>query len=331
MNELRSLGARALSALRARAVTSLRDTWASVRAWTARAWAHRPPAPRLAAIAFVGAVAVVGSWSVFTQARLPRRLPGALDWSAARALLERDARPGDAVALAPPWAERAREVLPAAIPVLSHARYAREELVGVRRVWLVGLPKAPYQGWDQELDLLDRASRSDPPARLGMLQVERFELAFPAVPLSFLPDRLGQATVSLGNVPCEPAGPLRFRCGDGLAEIERSVRDVDGQPRPCLSARASAALDAPLTVSFPAARIGRTFQGHAATAAAGAPVRVSVLLDGDEVGSAELAGTPGWAAFRIDMTRSAGQARPLALVLTSPAPLAVCLDAVVLP
>jgi hypothetical protein len=331
MNDLRSLAARAAGAAREHAVASLREGLAKLRGRLAWLWERRPPARRATALAFAAALAVVGSWSIFTQARLPRRLPSALDWAAARALLERDARPGDAVALAPPWAERAREVLPSAVPILTHDRYAREELIGARRIWLVGLRKSPYHGWSQALDLVERASRSGPAARLGMLEVTRFDLAFPSLPLAFLPDRLGVATVTLGDAPCQPAGPSSFRCDGGAVVLERALRDVGGVPRPCLAARSDAALGAPLLVSFPAARIGRTLQGHAASAAPGSPVRVAVVLDGDEVGAAELAGGLPWSQFRIDMTRSAGQARALALVLTSPGPLAVCLDAAVMP
>jgi hypothetical protein len=331
MNDLRSLAARAAGAAREHATASLREALARLRGRLGRLWDRRPSARRAVALAFAAALTIVGTWSIFTQARLPRRLPSALDWAAARALLERDARPGDAVALAPPWAERAREVLPAAVPVLTHDRYAREELVGARRVWLVGLRRSPYHGWDQALDLVERASRSGPPARLGMLEVTRHDLAFPSLPLAFLPDRLAQATVTLGDVPCEATGPSRFRCGGGAVVLERALRDVGGVPRPCLSARSDAALGAPLLVAFPAGRIGRTLVGHAASPGPASPVRVAVVLDGEEVGAAELAGGAAWSQFRVDMTRSAGQARALSLILTSPGPLAVCLDAAVMP
>ncbi len=64
--------------------------------------------------------------------------------------------------------------------------------------------------------------------------------------------------------------------------------------------------------------------------AAPAPIRIAVLLDGEEIGAAELPGT-GWSRFRIDMARSAGQSRAISLVLTSPGRLSLCLDALVLP
>ncbi len=333
MSEGTRLVRRAAALARERTAAHLREGLQGARLALLWAWSHRPPPLRAAAILLVAAIALVSAASVLFQARLPDRLPTALDWAAVRALVERDARPGDAAALSPAWAERAREVLPASVPVLAQARYAGEDLVGVRRVWLISLPDAPRFRWDAEVDLAERAARSEAPARLGAIEVTRYDLAFPSLPLAFLPDRLAQAEVSLGGEPCAPEGAGRFRCRDGAVEVQRSVRDVAGVPRPCLSAAAATPLDAPLVIAFPSTRIGRTLHGHAGPVgplAGAATVRVAVLLDGEEIGAAEVV-SAGWAPFRIDLTRSAGQARPLSLVLTSPAPLALCLDAVVLP
>jgi hypothetical protein len=283
---------------------------------------------------FVGAVATVAAWAVLAQARLPAALPTALDWAAVRALLERDARPGDAVALSPPWPERAREVLPASVAVLAQPRYAGEDLVGVRRVWMLSLPDSPRFRWDVEVDLLERAARSDDPVRLGAFEVTRYDVAFPTLPLAFLPDRLARATVRLGEAPCLPDGAGRFRC-DEFAEVERSVREVAGVARPCLAATTPEPLEAPLVIEFPPGRIGRTLHGHAgvvgSAAPGGAPIRIAVHLEGEEIGAAEIEQAAAWSGFQIDMTRVAGQTLPIALVLTSPAPLRLCLDASVLP
>ena len=345
MSELTRLAGRAAALLRERAAEGVRETARAARERAAAAWARRPPAPRATAIAFCAAVALCGAAALVTQARVLGRLPAPLDWAAARALLERDARPGDAVALSPPWAERARELFPATVPVLAQRRYAGEDLVGVRRVFLVSLPAAPWAPWDAELDLAERAGRSEAPARLGALEVTRYDLAFPTIPLAFLPDRLAHAAVTLGGLPCAPIAPGRLRCGDGTLELSRTVREVAGVPRPCLSATSAAPVDAPVAIAFPPLRIGRTLHGHLGSAGdarstpspappRGAtdrawPVRVAALLDGEEVGAAELV-PAGWTPFKIDMTRSAGQARSLTLVLTSPGRLALCLDAMVL-
>jgi hypothetical protein len=332
MSEISRLAGRAAALLRERTVAAARDSVRTAGAALAWAWERRPPGSRMAAIAFVAAVLATGAWSILAQARLASRLPTPLDWAAARALVERDARPGDAAALSPAWVERAREVLPASVPLVAQARLGAEELAGVRRVWLVSLPSAPGFRWDAEADLSGRASRVDAPARVGALEIARFDLASPMLPIAFLPDRLSRGAATLGSDDCEAAGPSRIRCG-AAAKVERTVREVGGAARPCLSITSAAPLEAPLVVTFPPTRIGRTIDGHAGAAGAGespAPVRVALLLDGEEIGAAELDAT-GWAPFRIDTSRSAGQVRAIGLVVTSPARLALCLEALVLP
>ncbi len=319
--------------LLAREAALLRETlrsWATRAAWL---WARRPPPARTAAIAFCAALAVAGATAILAQVRLPERLPSARDWTAVRALLERDARPGDAVALAPAWVERARQVLPVSLPVLAMAHYGGEDLLGVRRIWLLSLPRAPRFSFDVESELLQRAARSDPAERVGAIEVTRYDLAFPAVPIAFLPDRLASAEVSRAGVACATDGSGGFGCGGPApVRITREVRELAGAPRPCIVTTLTAG--APLSVAFPPVRVGRIVRGHAGALRAGGfadPLRVSVLLDGDEVGAVELAGA-GFVPFEIDTTRSAGTARRISVVLSSPAPdVELCLDLVTLP
>jgi hypothetical protein len=306
-----------------------------LREWSAaaaRVWARRPAGDRLAAIAFVCGAAVVGAAGILAQARLAARLPSARDWEAVRALVSREARPGDAVVLSPPWAERARELLPSTVPVLARARWSGEDLVGVRRAWLVSLPRAPGFSWDAELDLLERASRTAPADRVGAFEVALLELAYPTIPLAFLPDKLAGARVSLGDAPCEADAEGRFRCdAPAPAEVAREVREVAGSPRPCLSATFQGG--AALEIGLQPVRVGRVVRGHVGALGGGpvGPVRVAVVLDGDEAGAAEVAGA-GFLPFQIDTTRFAGQPREVSLVLTTPArSAALCLDAVTLP
>jgi hypothetical protein len=297
----------------AREVEALRDglrSWAEMARWL---WARRPPAPRLTAIAFVLGAAICGALAVLAQARLPGRLPSARDWTALRTLLEREARAGDAAVLSPHWAERAREVLPASLPVLAQRGYADEDLLGVRRLWLVSIPDAPGFSFDTEKEILGRAARAEAAGRVGAFEVARYDVAFPLLPLAFLPDRLAPAEVARG-------------------EAERQVREVAGAPRPCLVLRPGGG--EPLTVDFAAVRVGRVVRGHVGAigpASLAAPIRVAVVVDGEEAGAAELAGA-GFAPFQVDTTRYAAAVRPMSLVLTTPgAPAEVCLDAVTLP
>jgi hypothetical protein len=303
--------------------------WLSVVAW---AWQHRPPEPRLAAIAFAVGAGLVGAAAIVAQARLAARLPSPRDWEAVRALVARGARPGDAVVLSPPWADRAREVLPSTAPVLARARWTGEDLLGVRRIWLLSIPRAPGFSWDAELDLLERASRNTPAERVGAFEVSLLDLAYPTLPLSFLPDRLAAGQVTVGGTACVPDAAGAFRCDGGTpARVAREVREVNGAPRPCLVAKLAAG--APLAIALPSVRVGRVVRGHVGGlgGAAVPPLRVAVVLDGEEAGAAEVSGS-GFLPFEIDTTRFAGQPREVSLVLTSPAASdAVCLDAVTLP
>jgi hypothetical protein len=157
---------------------------------------------RLGALLLAAGVAGLGLYGIRFDSALPERLPSPLDWRAAAARLARDGQPGDVVALAPWWAERARQALPASLPVLAFPLLAGEDLVGVRRVWLIALPAAPGFRRDVEEDLALRASAVEGPLRLGGLEVTRVDLRAPALPIAFLPDRLDSADVRSGADPC---------------------------------------------------------------------------------------------------------------------------------
>jgi hypothetical protein len=333
MSERPRLRDRAVSAARERTVAALSEARRTARAAVAWLWARRVPLPRAAAISFAAATAALSGWAVLAQAGLPARLPAALDWAAARELLERDARPGDGVAISPPWAERAREILPASVPVFAQRRYAGEDLVGVRRMWLLSLRDAPWFSWEAEVDLLERARRADPAERLGAIEASRHDIAFPTLPLAFLPDRLARASVHLGDEECPPDAGGKFRCGDGT-EVERAVREVAGVARPCLVATATAPQAAALRIAFGPVRLGRTLHGHVGRAGAPGsdrPIRIVVEVDGDEIGAVEVSPSR-FAPFRVDMSRLAGQTRPLSLTVSGPGALApLCLDASILP
>ncbi|ABC82629.1 hypothetical protein [Anaeromyxobacter dehalogenans] len=327
---------RLLRRAREAAAEDLRTRAAALRDGARRGWAARPSPRRGIAIGFAAALAAAGAGGILWQARLPDRLPSALDWAALSALLERDARPGDAVAIAPAWAERARLAAPARVPVLAHARFDRAELTGVRRVWLVTLPGAPGHAWQAELDLIARAARPAERTALGRLEVLRFELAGPRVPLAFLPDLLARAEVRRGDRPCPAGADGAAACpGDPGPSLRRSVRQVEALPRPCLVA---APADAPLVISFPSVPLGSALAGHLGRAgdpppaATGPlPARVALRVDEQEAGTVELP-LAGWRAFRLDTARFAGSARSVELTVTAPAEAGpLCLDAEALP
>jgi hypothetical protein len=288
-----------------------------------------PAPPRLAALVLLGAVAALGIHGVVFQARLGDRLPHALDWEAAASVLESTARPGDAVALSPAWAERARAVLPPTVAVLALTRLGTDDLLGVRRLFFLSLPRAPGFSWDAELAILEHATAAEAPATLGAIELARYDLALPAMPLTFLPDRLAGATVEEADAACAPRGDA-FVCPRG-GRIAREVREVARAPRACLAV--TLAPGAPITVTFPAVRVGRVLRGRAGLVAPdAAALRVAVRVDGEDVGTAAVA---GWAPFELDTAAQAGPAQRVALVVTesdgAPARGTACVEAATLP
>jgi len=317
--------------------------------WRARArrllW---PPTPEVLAALFAATVTGLGGYGLLFAATLSSRLPSPIDWEAAAALVGRDARPGDIVALAPPWAERAREFLPERLPTRpdvplvtnSFLDYATEELPGVRRVWLVSLPRAPGYSGDIARELASRSTAIDGPQQLGALQVTRYDLQTPMRPLYFFPDRLSSARVQVGEETCAADAAGGLRCaGTPSLRVAREVREVDFLPRACISVVASSDPARPSAIDFPDVPMGRALRGHTGAAGdggLGAPVavRLRVRVDGEEVGELEEhPRSPGWHAFQFDTSRFAGRRLPVSFQLSAVQPTRepICLDAMTLP
>jgi hypothetical protein len=278
---------------------------------------------------------VLGAGGLAFWWTLPRRLPSERDWREAAALVAREAAPGDAVALAPWWAERAREVLPPGLPVLAFPRLAGEDLPGVRRVWLLSLARAPGYRGDVERDLRARGATAPVPLRAGALAIARFDLAAPSLPLAFLPDRLASAEVAVGARRCGAGAGGGFACGG--AAVAREVREVDLLPRACLSARLGSG--EPLRVTFPSVPLGRTLRAHLGVvgeAALGgeAPVRLVVNVAGGGAAAVEVeAEEVGWRALSLETAALAGGAAEVTLTVNAARGDArpLCVDAYTLP
>lgn len=254
-----------------------------------------PPRPAAWAWIFAVAVAVAGLHGLWFQATLSGRLPSPGDWRAVSAVLASEARPGDAVALAPAWAERAREVLPsrfpswpqARLPILALPSYAEadEDLAGVRRVWLVSLPDVPGGRGSAAAQLARRSTRPDPPQRIGQLELARFDLRTPLLPLWSLADR--------------PVAPGQD------ATLRREIREVGFLPRDCLVARFPGPAPAPLVLRLDDPPLGAALRGHVGLvgypAREAPPVTVRLRVDGVERARAEAsAATPAWRAFQAE-------------------------------
>lgn len=278
-----------------------------------------PPTDQAWAAAFATAIAVAGLYGLAFQATLPGRLPSATDWKAVAAILARDARPGDAVALAPPWAERAREILPeripsrpeAALPILASPSYAEadEDLTGIRRVWLISLPDAPGGTGRIAGQLAARSAPAEGAIRVGQLTLARYDLRAPAIPLWSLRDLLPSET-----------------------------REVGQLPRTCVVVRFPGPAPEPAVLRVPALALGATLRGRAGLVGDASGSRSSasirVKVDGVEVARAEATGAaPAWRRLDADTARLPPARREITVevVPAGPLPRGVCVDLVALP
>lgn len=291
-----------------------------------------PPTDRAWAALFAAAVAAAGLYGLRFQATLPGRLPSPTDWKAVATVLARDARPGDAVALAPPWAERAREILPerlpahpgASLPILAHPSLAGgdEDLLGIRRVWLVSLPDVPGGTGHIAAQLAARSGEAEGPIRLGQLSLTRYDLRSPLLPLWSLADLLSAAQVQV----------------EGDAIIARETREVAFLPRTCVVARFAGPDPAPALLRLHPGPLGAALRGHAGLAGdvhgGRASATVRVMVDGVEMGRAEAsAPAPAWKPFQIDTSRlsPARHAVTVEIAPSGPLPRGVCVELVALP
>ncbi len=283
------------------------DLRSQVRGWggSGREWLRRTPAARaprrqLAAQGLAIGLGVLGLASLDARERLADRLPTSRDWRALTALLERDARPGDLVAILPPWLERARAHVPSRLPVLATSALDAEWLPGVRRVWLVAAsavttagPRPPLEG---------RVAVTDA-QQVGRLRVTRLELAAPVLPVASLAERGG---------------------------TEARWREVHGIPRRCLELAGGSGT--PASLSWPRLVLGSALAGHAALLPASAG-RASLrfrLDDGPPV-TIEVTSRGGWQPFRIDTVRFAATSRSVTVEAETPPGAALCIEALVLP
>jgi hypothetical protein len=269
--------------------------------WLRASWARRPPRGRLAAQGLALALLALGLGSLDARARLADRLPSPLDWRALTALLERDARPGDLVAIFPPWLDQAREAAPARLPVLATSDLDAELLTGVRRVWLVAAIGVSTPG--PHAPLADRTARSDT-QQLGRLRVTRLDLASPLLPVASLAELSGTAT--------------------GWLEVE-------GVARRCMELATRPG--APARLELKLLTLGSALAGHATLRPPGSAGRARLLVhvdDGPPI-PVEVTEHGGWQPFRIDTMRFDETAHSVTLEAETPAGSALCLEALVLP
>ena len=128
----------------------------------------------------LGALIALGLGSLLFDLTLSSRLPEDADYAEAAGALRARARPGDAVQVWPPWAERARNFVTTA-KVLAEEDLASADYAGVARLWLLALPRVPYGKLGSARAALERrgARPMGPVEKFGALSLEEWDLHAP--------------------------------------------------------------------------------------------------------------------------------------------------------
>ena len=133
--------------------------------------------------AFIALIAA-GAASLLFDLTLPLRLPSEADWAEAAGALRGAAQPADAVQLWPVWAERARLFVDS-MPVLAEENLAEADYPGVRRLFLLSLPRTPFYSPPDAALQARGATPAGPEQRFGALSLRAWDLhAAPADPIT---------------------------------------------------------------------------------------------------------------------------------------------------
>jgi hypothetical protein len=246
-------------------------------------------------LAAVGAAAIASLLFSFT---LPGRLPSDDDYASVVTAIRAELAVGDAVTVAPAWAERARSLLPG-VDFVSAPELHTADLTRVKRLWLIGLPAVPRSDAAQVAQDLAIRLTADAPARpFGKLTLQRFSNpAFHEPRFDFTRD-IGRAQVYFETrgqrLSCTRDGE-HHACPRGPT-VQAEWREIDFAPYRCVGANPVGG-NIPLVIEYPDALLGKSLQVMAAvTGEMGwrhgpglTPVDLQIEIDGQPAGSVHIA------------------------------------------
>jgi hypothetical protein len=258
----------------------------------------------------------------------------ASDWKAAKAEVEKRAKPEDLVAFAPQWVDPiGREYFGDKIATLERegypdvTRFPRAIEVSIR-----GEHLADLAGW-----------RETDHTTVGAVRVTTFENPSPVALKDDLlrhsgkPDmhvsivdpngerecgfgRFGVQTGGLGFGPAVPS--LRYQCGGGAVVGITILPDLEYRPRRCLYAPAQGP-NATVKLRFDSIAFGKVLHGHHGLYAEaerdqkGAPVAIAFRSGDKTFGKLVHRDGEGWKGFELDTSELAGQTAELIAEITS--------------
>jgi hypothetical protein len=252
--------------------------------------------------AFEKAALVGGtSFALVYWMRLPYRLPGPEDYQAAQHALLDAARPGDAVAVLPFWADRAKIYLHG-LPVVALPHLAEEDVERYQRLFVLSQPDLPRSSATRELAGLERKlARVFGPKRYGPLSLSLLRPRPGREPSLDFTSQIERASVSVGGEACTP-GSGTFQCPRGPWDQVRSEwHEFDFLPRRCV--RAQPTQGDTVSVTFDQVPLRAEIHGAMGLVGAGGTsglgrVELSIDLDGaPALALVQTTGDPGFHKF----------------------------------
>jgi hypothetical protein len=233
-------------------------------------------------------------------------------------------KPGDLVVVAPPWAEPlARRALgDDLMPLRDVARPDASRYASALEVSILGQRAGELEGWPEEAretrgKFLIRRLRNPAPAHVVFDFTDHTKPPFADVRGTQPPvtcawnDRALVAAGGLGGHPTFPR--RRFECPGGpFFNVGVTViADQDFRPRRCIWSHPLARGE--IVTRFRGVPLGSVIQGHAGMywiverALVGAPVTLSVRVDGEPIGSFTHTDGDGWKHFSMSLGAHAGK------------------------
>lgn len=231
--------------------------------------------------------------SILFYARLSAAFPSADDERAVRDRIGARGQPGEAVLLAPHWAERAR-LFGLGLPVLNLSRGATpEDLAGFSGLFVLSFDDLPRADRQATLDLVQRAGFEavGPIEPFGRLSLAHFRQTSPREVTFRATDALARAdafieTPQEGRRPCR-RGTEGLRCKGArhAALIQGQIREIGFKPHRCVTFAPVG--QSPLAIEFGDVPLGATLDLLAGPIGQGnlrrrkrAPIAFSATIDG---------------------------------------------------
>jgi hypothetical protein len=238
------------------------------------------------------------SFALVYWMRLPYRLPGPEDYQAAQHALLDAARPGDAVAVLPFWADRAK-IYVHGLPVVALPHLAEEDVERYPRLFVLSQPDLPRSTATNELAGLERKlALVSGPKRYGPLSLSLLQPRTGREPSLDFTSQIERASVSVGGEACTP-GSGGFQCPRGIWDQVRSEwHEFAFLPRRCV--RAQPTDNATLAVTFDQVPLRAEIHGAMGLVGAGgmgARGQVELSIDVDDAPALALVQTTGDPGF----------------------------------